>query len=107
MPLEIQNDVWSVTSATVKMQNLLLQRSGSSYSEIFDTANNYLVRNGQIILDKNKVLQIVLDGRLLPSKKAKDVQLNRVALPDNIFQPTTSSEIPSDIQKRLKLLFAE
>ena len=105
VPLELQNGAWLVPSTTVKLQNTLLQRTSASHADIFGNSEKYFIRSGQVILDKDKILQVVLNGRLLPSKAQKDVQLNHIKMPDDVFIADPKTKIPGDIQKRLNVLF--
>ena len=105
IPVELQNGKFDMPNATLKMTNVLLHFTDGAYQTLFGFDPNYYVRNGQIILDKSKVLQLVLNGRMLPSKKQKDVQLNEVHLPNDVFVLPAAQPIPSDIQKRIHLLF--
>ena len=84
-----------------------MQRKSDEYRDVFETSDNYYLRTGQIIMDKNKVLQLAFNGRLLPSKKAKDVQENDVALPDDVFKAVSPKGVPQDIEKRQHVLFGD
>lgn len=107
VPIEIQNNKLTIPNATLKAQGVLVQRKSDDYSAVFETSDNYYIRTGQIIMDKNKVLQLAFNGRLLPSKKAKDVQENDVALPDDVFKAVSPKGVPQDIQKRQHVLFGD
>ncbi len=105
IPLSIQENKLSIPNITLKMQNVLLKRDGEGYNDIFGKEDNYFIRNGQIILDNNRIMQLVLNGRLLPSRTTKDVQLNKVELPASIFRPLSKQPLPKDIQQRQNALF--
>ncbi|MBQ4472076.1 MAG: hypothetical protein II942_02385 [Alphaproteobacteria bacterium] len=105
IPVELQNNNLEISNVTLKISNALLKFIGDTYSSVIGNDTNYYVRSGQIIMDKNRVLQLVLNGRTLPSKNAKDIQLNEVHLPDNVFVLAHPQPVPSDIEKRLGLLF--
>ncbi len=105
IPLELQNGVFSVPNITLKMQNVLAQRSGNVYNNVFGTSDNYFIRSGQVIMDRNNVLQLVFNGRLLPSKSPKDVQFNSVPTPNGLFKELPTHDLPQDIVRRLTVLF--
>ena len=106
VPLSIQNGIFSVPNITLKMQNMLIQKKAPDvYTELFEDSDNYFIRSGQITLDKSNVLQLVFNGRLLPSKKTKDVQFNSVPVPDDLFKILPTQDLPKDIEMRLNVLF--
>ena len=107
IPLELQNGVLSIPSVTLKMQSVLVERQSDEYENVFGTANHYYIRTGQIIMDENNVMQLALNGRLLPSKQTKDVQENNVTLPSDVFKEVALKGVPKDIQKRQHILFGE
>ena len=107
VPLEIQNNIVKIPNVTLKMQNVLLQRQTKDYENIFDSSDNYFIRSGQIIMDSNRVLQLVLNGRLLPERVEKDVQLNDIKLPETFFNALPQRVVPQDIQRRLETLFQQ
>ena len=79
----------------------------SLFQEIFGTESAYFVRNGLITIDGNNNIQLTFNGRLLPSKTPKEIQLNNLALPKNFITPAPSKAVPGYIQSRQKLLFGE
>jgi len=105
IPLELQNGVFGIPNITLKMQNVLAQKHGNVYTDVFGKSDNYFIRSGQITMDKNKVLQLVFNGRLLPSRAQKDVQFNNVQMPNDLFKTLPPQNIPQDIALRLKVLF--
>ena len=105
IPLELQNGIFGISNITLKMQNVLAQRQANVYSDVFGTSDNYFIRTGQITMDKNNVLQLVFNGRLLPSRTQKDVQFNNVQMPDDLFKILSSHDVPKDITLRLNTLF--
>ncbi len=105
IPLELQNGIFGISNITLKMQNVLAQKQADIYSNVFGTSDNYFIRSGQITMDKNNVLQLVFNGRLLPSRTQKDVQFNNVQMPDDLFKILPSHDVPQDIALRLKTLF--
>ena len=105
IPVEIQENSLTIPNITMKVQNVLLQRQSEKYQNVFGTAKNYFVRTGQIIMDEQKVLQLALNGRLLPSKKQQEIQLNAVSLPKSFFRAVPPKAVPQDIAKELKVMF--
>lgn len=107
IPVEIKDGSIAVSGVTMKLQDVQLQRQGNAYPEVFGTEMGYFVRNGQIVLTPDKLLQLSLNGRLLPSKSIKEVQLNKVALPKDFIKKLPFKDIPKDILERQKVLFEE
>lgn len=105
IPVEIQGNVFNIPNITMKIQNVLLQNQADKYPSIFGSSKSYFVRTGQLIMDENKVVQLALSGRLLPSKTAKDVQLNALRLPASFFKTVPTDRVPQDIQRQLNALF--
>ena len=107
VPLAIQNGIVSIPNITLKMQNTLIQnKNGDEYEDIFNESDSYFIRSGQITLDRDNLLQLVFNGRLLPSKTPKDVQFNDVQVPDDLFKTLPDQELPKDINMRLNVLFS-
>lgn len=107
IPIEIKNDQVRIQNAVMKMQSVLLDRQNKQYENIFGTSSSYFIRSGQVIMDQNKILQLAFNGRILPSKAQKDIQLNRVVLPDSFFKPIAPKDVPQDIERNLNALFGE
>ena len=107
LPIEIQNDTYYMPNLTFKLTNAALHREGDSYPELFGNGTEYFARSGQIVLNWDNTLQISLNGRQLPSKTPKDVQLNNVKLPDHFFNTVAHMTVPKDIKTNLIKLFGE
>ena len=107
VPIEFKNNIINIPHLTLKVQDVQLNRQKDSYKNLFGSQTAFLVRNGQITLNQNKSVQIALNGNLLPSKQATEVQLDTFTLPDDFIKKTPAKKVPSDIQERLKALFSE
>ena len=105
MPIEFINGALSLSNITLKMQNAWLKREGDDYASFFGDATAYFIRTGQVIMDKNKIIQLALNGRLRPSNVAKDINKNDIQLPASFFQPIQPQTPPQDIQQRLDSIF--
>ena len=104
---ELNSDSLTIPNITMRLQDAQLQRLTPDYKDIFGNESGYFIRNGLITLDQNQKMQATFNGRLLPSKTAKEVQLNTQTLPKDLITPIPSESVPSDIQNRQKYLFGE
>ena len=92
----------------VKLNNTTLRQENKQkdVTGLFQQKNNaYMVRSGQLIFDKDKKLQLDLDGWLMPMRKReafsqKDVQLNT-----SLFKAGQETAVPEKIQERQRSLF--
>ncbi len=107
LPIEVQNDTYYIPSLTLKLTNAAIAHGPTPYPDLFGNEPEYFVRSGQIILSWDNTVQITFNGRQMPSKKAKDVQLNNIQLPENFFNTITHTTVPKDIQTNLNKLFGE
>lgn len=105
VPVEVKEDSFSIPNVTLKIQDTELKWREKGRPAFLGQATGYFVRNGQIILDQERMLQMSLNGRLTPSKKAKEVHLSKVPLPDNFVNETAPRSVPSDILKWQNALF--
>ena len=105
VPVELRDGLISVPNVTVRVQDAVAQWPADTYKDVFDKASGYFVRNGQIIMNQDKQLQMSLTGRVLPSKAQQDVQLNKIPLPNSFFKAVPAKAVPPDIQSRLDALF--
>ncbi len=105
IPVQIEQGTVALPNATLKFQNALVKRHQNAFEDVFANADSYYIRTGQVIMDKNRLLQLAFNGRLMPSKAPKAYQKNNVVLPDNFFKMMPDKAVPADIQKAQKALF--
>ena len=107
IPVNISANAVAIPNITMRLQDTQLTRKGTEFQDIFGTESGYFVRNGLITLNENRTVQLTWTGRLLPSKKTKEIQLNNLIVPAHFIKAASSGETPADIQNRQKFLFSE
>ncbi len=107
VPVEFKNNLVHIPDVTLKIQDLQLKRKNGSYPNIFGTQTGFISRTGLVVLDQTGFVHGSLNGNLLPSKTEKEIQLDRVPLPDSFMKKLPSRQIPKDILERQKALFEE
>ena len=107
IPLEIKDSKVEIPSLTFKISNATLANKQNAWPNVFNGDRNYIIRTGQITLNKKREMQISLDGRLLPSRSAKVVELRRVPLPEHVFKKSVMALPPKSILNAQKPFFGE
>ena len=107
IPLEIQESKIAIPSITLKVENTTLKNDQNSWPSVFEGESNYMIRSGQIVMNKNREMQVTLDGRLYPSRTKKAVELKKVMVPEDILKPGTPGQPPKSILNAQKPFFAQ
>ena len=106
IPIEFQEGTFDIPNVTFKVQDTQLNWAKSP-SSAFGNSTGYIIRNGQFILDQDKMLRMSLNGRVLPSKKPKEVQFQQIPLPEDFISTENHRGPPKDILGWQKVLFGE
>ena len=107
IPLEIQESRIAVPSVTLKVENTTLKNSQNSWPSVFDGESNYMIRTGQIVMNKNREMQVTLDGRLYPSRAKKAVEFKKVIVPEDILKKGQVGQPPKSILNAQKPFFEQ
>ena len=107
IPLEIQESKIAIPSLTLKLENTTLKNEQNGWPSVFDGNSNYLIRSGQLIMNKNREMQVTLDGRLYPSRAKKAIELKKVIVPEDILSFSAMEQPPKSILNAQKLFFRE
>ena len=97
IPVELKNDDISIPYTTIKISNATLKRQNKAWPEVFAGDSDYIMRSGQLIVNKNKMVKVSLDGRIYPSREKKSVELNQVSMPSDLFLRKFRKPIPKII----------
>ena len=108
IPVDISEKGVELSSATLKVNNVTLRQVAGAKDVIglFSQGNDaYMIRSGQLILDKNNLLQVDLDGWLMPMRRREAFTQNDIQLDKPLFKAGKELPVPTKIQDRQKLLF--
>ena len=108
IPVDISENGVSLSSVTLKVNNTTFRRAADKKDIVglFQQKNDaYMVRSGQLIFDKEKKLQLDLDGWLMPMRKREAFSKKDVQLTTPLFKAGQETSVPEKIQDRQKSLF--
>ena len=108
IPVDVSEKGINPSSATLKVNNVTLRQNAGKKDVIglFKQGNDaYMIRNGQLVLDKDNLLQVDLDGWLMPMRKREAFTQNDIQLDKPLFKAGKETPVPAKIQDRQKLLF--
>ncbi|MBP5343945.1 MAG: hypothetical protein J6Y85_02595 [Alphaproteobacteria bacterium] len=107
IPLEVQEAGVSIPSITLKLENTTLQNQQNSWPSVFNGESSYMIRSGQLVMNKNREMQVTLDGRLYPSRSKKAIELKKVMVPEDILKKGAMGQPPKSILNAQKPFFAQ
>ena len=105
IPVDISENGVQPTSVTLKVSNMTLRQipGKPDPAGLFAQDNDaYMIRNGQLILDKDEKLQLDLDGWLMPMRKREAFSKTDILLERPLFKSGPSSAVPNKIKERQK-----
>ncbi|MGN0919532.1 MAG: hypothetical protein ACI4OR_02080 [Alphaproteobacteria bacterium] len=108
IPVDISEEGIELSSVSLKVNNVTLRQVADKPDVVglFQQGNNaYMIRTGQLVLDKDHFLQVDLDGWLMPMRKREAFTQNDIQLDKPLFKSGKESPVPAKIQDRQKLLF--
>lgn len=104
IPIEVKEGEFDIPNVIAKVQDAQLKWQVPP-AKVFGESTGYLIRDGQFIWNQDMFARIALNGRLVPSRMAKEVQLEHIPVPADLIAPVPTRGIPRDILGWQKKLF--
>ena len=108
IPIDVSENGIMFSSAVLKVNNVTLRRGANKKDVmgLFSHGNDaYMIRNGQFVYDRERKLQLDLDGWLMPMRKREPFAQKDIILENPLFISGKVMPVPDKIQDRQRLLF--